>query len=147
MAGGRSCAKKLRKTGGKKGKTDLTPPIPTSLWNSFLQEISKWRFSLNQQCFQTSLLISRELHKAQEKGCCPEELWGLVLGHLPKPVCLDVVLGSPFWVSLLEQGVDKMTSRGPFPLQPSCDYVKFVGGLLSKQGFKIEPPVAELLCQ
>lgn len=39
---------------------------------------------------------------------------------------LDTVLGSQFWVTLLEQGLGTMTSTGPFPLQLTCDSVKGV---------------------
>lgn len=41
---------------------------------------------------------------------------------------IETVVGKQLWVSLLEQrvGPDSLTSRGPFPPQPSCDSVKMV---------------------
>lgn len=132
------CQKALKNWGEKRENCSFVQGVSE-------RGISKGRFALNQQCFQTSWLISRDLHKAQEKGCCPEKLWGVSSLDISQSH-LDVALGTLFWASLLEQRLDEMTSRGPFPLQPSCDSVKLVG-LLSKQGFKIEPPVAELLCQ
>lgn len=36
--------------------------------------------------------------------------------------CLDIGLGNLLKMSLLEKGLDKMTSRNPFQLEPFCDY-------------------------
>jgi len=37
---------------------------------------------------------------------------------------LDMVLGNQLWVALVEQeGLDQMSSTGPFQPQPCCDFV------------------------
>lgn len=36
---------------------------------------------------------------------------------------LNVILGTMLWMSLLEQGLDKMDSDGPLQPQQSCDSV------------------------
>jgi len=45
-----------------------------------------------------------------------KRLWGVLLGDLQKP--LDIVLGTLLWVSLLEQGLNQVTSRSHFQLHP-----------------------------
>ena len=65
----------------------------------------------------TSVLWSnRALAQAAQRGC------GVSSWEISKSR-LDVGLGSLLWVSLLEQGLGLVGSRGPCPPQPLCDPV------------------------
>lgn len=90
-------------------------------------KLEHWTLHLNTRQHFCTVQVTA-LGQAAQKNC------GVSLLEVFKS-CLNMVLDTLLWVSLLELGLCPVTSRTPYQPQPCCDSVKcmYYGGVKSKE--------------